>query len=327
MISQPRSRSTRSGFTLIELLVVIAIIGALVALLLPAIQRSREAARDMQSKSNLKQLGTAFHTACASHTVSPPMFGTFPAGRKDTSKMGSVYYHLLPYLEQQQVYDLGPDAARSVALKVLAHPSDSTYGDGIYRLTDPASIPAWAGTDTNWGLSSYGASWQIFGDRGMKLAEITDGASKTILFSEKYAVSSRPSGNPKIGASLWGYGVPPDSMNFAGNFWVWSLTPPRIPAGHLYANGYWPRVGFVNNEGPVASIWNPTEPWRCRCHKAPEFRPSPTNVHPLKAQAISDIINVCMADGSVKTFSFGLTDQQWYYYATPNDGDMADTNL
>jgi prepilin-type N-terminal cleavage/methylation domain-containing protein len=89
----------RRGFTLVELLVVIAIIGILVALLLPAIQAAREAARRTQCANNLKQLGVAIHNF---HGVN----NNFPVGAHDDDNDAYAWgAYLLPYLEQQPLYD------------------------------------------------------------------------------------------------------------------------------------------------------------------------------------------------------------------------------
>src|SRR6478752_7496148 len=96
-------KSRRVGFTLVELLVVIAIIGVLVALLLPAVQQAREAARRMSCQNNLKQLGLAMHNYESTHKVLPP--GGQPA--KGTSNNYGVSWLalILPYMEQGNVYD------------------------------------------------------------------------------------------------------------------------------------------------------------------------------------------------------------------------------
>ena len=93
----------RSGFTLVELLVVIAIIGILIALLLPAVQAAREAARRSQCQNNLKQLGLGLHNY---HDVK----GHFPIGADSVSQLSWRVY-LLPYIEQDALFekfDLGP---------------------------------------------------------------------------------------------------------------------------------------------------------------------------------------------------------------------------
>ncbi len=100
-------REGRRAFTLVELLVVIAIIGILVALLLPAVQAAREAARRMQCGNNIKQLGLAAHNFNTAHNRLPPGYlGPVPAQENIGNEQSvGVLAFLLPYLEQQVVYD------------------------------------------------------------------------------------------------------------------------------------------------------------------------------------------------------------------------------
>ncbi|MEX1039243.1 MAG: DUF1559 domain-containing protein [Pirellulaceae bacterium] len=162
-------RTRKSGFTLVELLVVIAIIGVLVALLLPAVQQAREAARRMQCSNNLKQIGLALHNY---HDT----FNTFPPGglwNLDTPWMltdggsnmekGTIMVFLLPFIEQGAIYDsidfssttqntrdqfVDPPAntipVRSVVVNGYLCPSD-THDGGLIPGTDRA-------------FSNYGAS-------------------------------------------------------------------------------------------------------------------------------------------------------------------------
>ena len=115
-ISKPPNRQiSKSGFTLVELLVVITIIGILIALLLPAVQAAREAARKMQCSNNLKQMGTALHNFAAAYGCLPPgvMMETTAAcnsldGTPNEPKpfyRFTVFVRILPYLELNNVYD------------------------------------------------------------------------------------------------------------------------------------------------------------------------------------------------------------------------------
>ncbi len=329
----------RDGFTLIELLVVIAIIAVLIGLLLPAVQKVREAAAKTQSRNNLKQQSLAVVNFESAYNVTPPIFGQV----NRTGATGSIYYHLLPYLEQSALYDLGPDASRSYPVKVLQHPADPTQtGDGVFELPLAAPAwdastgtanpyPAWANTNnTRWGLSSYGANWQLFGDQGATISKMRDGLSNTIVFNEKYAVVRRPSGNPMYGATLWGYGVDPRTIpndftpvlgigQYPGNAqWANGLNPAS-----LYVNGYWPRTAFVNRGGTVPTEWTGTDPWMCRCMLRPEFAPPIDNVHPLKSQGISASgIHVAFADGSVRFVSSSVSHPAWSAGETPANGEI-----
>jgi prepilin-type N-terminal cleavage/methylation domain-containing protein len=309
----------RKGFTLIELLVVIAIIAVLVGLLLPAVQKVRVAAALIQARNNLKQLGIATHAAHDAHKKTPMMYG-FYGGRP-----GSVFYHLLPYLEQENIYRLGPDAARSYPIPVFQHPLDRTYGNGTYRLTttEPSwyastgtdnPVPDWADPNNPiWGLTSFSANWQFFGDRGISLPTILDGTSNTIMFNEKYAVSRRPAGNPRFGANLWGYGIIPITLDY---------TVMQAPDSKYYT-GYWPRSGFVNRSGAVPGVWPFDQPWNHRCMRRPEFLPPVDNLHPLKSQSFSQAgILVCLSDGSVRMVSSGINDERWCAAESPNGNEI-----
>ncbi|MCE9530842.1 MAG: DUF1559 domain-containing protein [Planctomycetes bacterium] len=98
---QQNHRSRRAGFTLIELLVVIAIIATMIGLLLPAIQKVRESAARIKCGINLRQLGLASMHFHESRGTLPPGLGYYP---ENGDAYGTYHFHLLPYLEQNNLY-------------------------------------------------------------------------------------------------------------------------------------------------------------------------------------------------------------------------------
>lgn len=237
-------RRHRVGFTLVELLVVIAIIGVLVALLLPAVQAAREAARRTQCTNNLKQLGLALHNYHDTHRV-------FPLGVLQ-SNLGTEFayprltwaIHLYPYLEQQPTYDQfdfecrpAPgnkimdcaqnagtrDAPAAHVFSAMLCPSDSrgariqTSGNGFHARGNYAAFFG----NLNKGATrhmSAGHQPAAFGYRPVSFASILDGTSNTMAFGEMLREATED--GPFRGC-YW--------RDFPGAAWIFTLNTPNSP--------------------------------------------------------------------------------------------------
>lgn len=201
------SRSQQRGFTLVELLVVIAIIGVLIALLLPAVQQAREAARRMQCANNMRQLGLALHNF---HDT----YGHFPPGGTKGGYGGYTWgTFILPYIEQNNVwegiaqeggsYPPDPTGKRDSIFCNCSDGGNGNWGDPGYEQTviDAYRCPSDVLPDqrphsdeqVKCGTSNYAANYGTNGDgftdrfrtgQLVDMASITDGTSNTIALGE-----------------------------------------------------------------------------------------------------------------------------------------------
>jgi prepilin-type N-terminal cleavage/methylation domain-containing protein len=248
----------RHGFTLIELLVVIAIIAILIGLLLPAVQKVREAAARSQSSNNIKQLALALHNYAGAYTGSLPQLvdqmpnapnqsGTPPQG----AGLQSIWYNILPYIEQDNVYRIYQKGALTPSLwytntyttttggippggvavniiKTLVSPADSTASNGttipLTKTVTPAPAAPFATSLTgNWATCSYAVNALIFKSNNAGLPRtFVDGQSNTIMIGERYQVCTN--GTLTV-YNLWGVGMwAPEMPAFA------ALTPTALAA-------------------------------------------------------------------------------------------------
>jgi prepilin-type N-terminal cleavage/methylation domain-containing protein len=215
-----RPRSPKPGFTLVELLVVIAIIGILVALLLPAVQAAREAARRMQCSNHLKQHGLALHNYHDTYKAFPPRRGGTAGGGNAARFDGnydrkSAFIFLLAFLEQQPMADairaggvtdtngnvIWPDGPAgwygnanwrpyATQLTVVLCPSDKPVLGGNSAKNSYAFCIGDSPGDTagaqRWNINTSANRGMFVGSaRCRRIADLTDGTSNTLAMSER----------------------------------------------------------------------------------------------------------------------------------------------
>ena len=307
------SKGSRPGFTLIELLVVIAIIAILIALLVPAVQKVREAAARSQCGNNMKQIGLAVHSIHDAYKSLPPMCApssgaqvTLAAPPYNGAIGFTVFNYLLPFIDQGAVYEI---AKMNVGTAIPGSPGAGTlYATPmvVYRCPSDPSGNRLLGDTTigganQWATSNYCANYFVFGNplgtsnaareqgRGTVQKTFLDGSSNTIMLAERYQ---------NCGAS----GVPNTDPHRC-NLWSDSNTT-------------WRPVFCVNNfnNQPTTAGYSPCLTFQIAphmlnaCDHTRAQSPHPTGMH------------ICMGDGTVRFMSGSVSATSWQQACDPRDG-------
>src|SRR5437016_2774682 len=213
----------RHGFTLIELLVVIAIIAVLIGLLLPAVQKVREAAARAKSQNNLKQIALAVHNFNDAYQGKLPALTDLGTGAPTGWGYQSLFFNILPYVEQDNVYRVFQkgtpalyfrvtDGAARTIIPTYLSPADSTASNGttMTGVAAPAVGGGVAIATGEFATTSYAANGYVFrSNTGGLPRTFVDGTSNTIMFAERYQVCTNPAatGVAQTVYNTWGYGT------------------------------------------------------------------------------------------------------------------------
>jgi len=290
----------RLGFTLIELLVVIAIIAILVGLLLPAVQRVREAANVVKCKNNAKPLTLALHNYQDTYNRLPPSnFYQVVNGATGNAAQGSAFYAALPFYEQGNVFNQytqdipnpGYLGVSQVPVSIQTCPSDPTTNGGI-GITPP-----------NYATGNYSLNLALWGANGTcnqkgvsppyTIATIPDGSSNTIAMVE---ASGCFPGFPSIDPTT---GLP-------NSFMVW-----WFPAYPNTIGPYWPD----NDQLPGGQNYTGQ-------YALPQIGINPMQANPNLCQTYHSAMVVSMMDGSVRSVGPGISQTTWTYALNPADGQV-----
>jgi prepilin-type N-terminal cleavage/methylation domain-containing protein/prepilin-type processing-associated H-X9-DG protein len=349
-------RPCRAGFTLIELLVVIAIIAILIGLLLPAVQKVREAAARMQCSNNLKQIGLAVHNFESANGYLPPYQHTKVVNGVTRTSNASTLAIILPYVEQANKlnqfhpdlnYDVNSDAridpsftpttfnqtaARTQDVKIYLCPSDPSQNN--YFNAGRNNYVASQGAHAN--VRHTGAEAGIFSApfpsgaemKGVGIVTISDGTSNTVLYSERIrgtldwnAPATSFDHTSVVRGTAFTNLVDGRTLPLCATAsGMASGTAGRLTyAGHQYYRSLNFLQTFTHTLPPNWNLRVPNGQQRYNCGNSADLN----QAHIAASSYHSGGVNVCLADGSVRFVTQSIDFNAWRAVGTRAGGEVA----
>lgn len=263
MTSPPKGRDFRQAFTLLELLVVLAIVAVLMGLLLPAVQRARDAAARIKCENNLHQIGLAAHQYHDTMSSLPPGMRSF-AIRNQPYPLASWLTMLLPYIEQGNLWNATvtayqqsrspfknpPHIGLATVMPIFACPADPRADQIHFAPRDKfnVALTSYLGVE---GLDLYSKDGLLFHDSTIRFADITDGLSNTLMAGERPASADFQFGWWYAGAG----------QRFSGSAeMVLGVREPnllRVTKGSCAPGIYSYAPGRLSNQCDMFHFWSP----------------------------------------------------------------------